>query len=188
MAKKRYAVPDALWKKIKVWLPPRINPHPRGGGRKPVDDRVAFHAILFVLRTGCQWKALDATGLCSGSAAHRRFQAWAKAGAFHRLWEEGLLLYDEVEGIDWTWLSMDGAMTKAPLGGEKMWPQSHRPWQARRQKELADRYQRHSRGAGGGWGQPAGHQDGGRHLGQRAGAPACRHGGEAAALVPGQGV
>jgi putative transposase len=27
--------------------------------------------------------------------------------------------YDELQGIDWEWQSMDGAMTKAPLGGEK---------------------------------------------------------------------
>ena len=27
--------------------------------------------------------------------------------------------YDALKGIDWTWLSMDGAMTKAPLAGEK---------------------------------------------------------------------
>jgi putative transposase len=30
-----------------------------------------------------------------------------------------LLAYDELEGIDWSWLSMDGAMTKAPLAGSK---------------------------------------------------------------------
>lgn len=78
-----------------------------------------LYAILFVLRSGCQWNALNATGLCPSSTAHDRFQEWAKQGVFHRLWEEGLLLYDEVKGIDWSWLSMDGAMTKAPLGGEK---------------------------------------------------------------------
>jgi hypothetical protein len=27
--------------------------------------------------------------------------------------------YDELKGIDWSWQSMDGAMTKAPLGGGK---------------------------------------------------------------------
>jgi hypothetical protein len=30
--------------------------------------------IFFVLRTTCPWGALDATGICSHSAAHRRFQ------------------------------------------------------------------------------------------------------------------
>ena len=148
MAKKHYNVSDELWEKIAAWLPPRKNTHPRGGGKRPVASRVVFDGILFVLHTGSQWKALDATGICSGSTAHRRFQAWAKAGVFHRLWEEGLLLYDEVKGIDWRWLSMDGAMTKAPLGGEKKRPQSHRPWQERRQKELARRYQRRSCGTG----------------------------------------
>jgi len=49
-----------------------------------------MEAILFVLSTGCQWKALDATGLCPGSTAHDRFQEWAKAGVFRRLWKAGL--------------------------------------------------------------------------------------------------
>ena len=30
-------------------------------------------AILFVLRTGCQWNALNATGICSSLSAHRRY-------------------------------------------------------------------------------------------------------------------
>ncbi len=34
----------------------------------------------------------------------------------------GLILYDELKGIQWNWLSGDGAMTKAPLGGEKTGP------------------------------------------------------------------
>lgn len=37
--------------------------------------------------------------------------------------------YDKLVGIDWNWLSMDGAMSKAPLGGEKKRTQSHRPGQ-----------------------------------------------------------
>ena len=30
---------------------------------------------------------------------------------------QGLAASDKVVGIDWAWLSMDGAMIKAPLGG-----------------------------------------------------------------------
>src|SRR4030095_2612364 len=77
-------------------------------------------AIFFVLRTGCQWGALDATGICSHSAAHRRFQEWIEADVFVALWEKGLMEYDALQGIDWAWLAMDGAMTKAPLGGKKV--------------------------------------------------------------------
>ena len=33
-----------------------------------------------------------------------------------KLWQAGLLEYDEKIGLDWEWQSMDGAMTKAALG------------------------------------------------------------------------
>ena len=69
-----------------------------------------------------QWNALDVTGICSSSSAHRRFQEWEQAGVFHEIWRQGLLDYDEVVGIDWSWLAADGAMTKAPLGGPKTGP------------------------------------------------------------------
>jgi transposase len=77
-------------------------------------------AIFFVLRTGCQWHALHATGLCARSAAHRRVHAWVEADVFVALWEQGLVAYDPLPGGAWEWLAMDGAMTTAPLGGEKV--------------------------------------------------------------------
>ena len=73
-----------------------------------------------MLRTGCQWKALDATGICSGSTAHPRFQEWVAAGVFLELWRVGLERYDELKGLDWSWLSMDGAMR--PWAEEKTGP------------------------------------------------------------------
>src|SRR3954454_24806684 len=76
-------------------------------------------AIFFVLRTGCPWNALNATGICSSPAAHRRFQEGTAAGVFVPLWAEGLEEYDAIKGLDWSCLAMDGAMTKAPLGGER---------------------------------------------------------------------
>ncbi len=39
-------------------------------------------------------------------------------GVFARLWQIALELYDDLVGLDWRWQSVDGAMTKAPLGGE----------------------------------------------------------------------
>jgi len=97
-----------------------------------------MNGILFVLRTGCQWNALNATGICSSSTAHRRFQQWVRAGVFARLWEQGLTEYDELKGIDWRWQSMDGAMTKAPLGGGKNRPQPHGSSQGRGEAKPAD--------------------------------------------------
>ena len=41
---------------------------------------------------------------------------------FERMWAAGLMAYDETQGIDWGWLAMDGAITKAPLGGDATGP------------------------------------------------------------------
>ena len=37
-------------------------------------------------------------------------------------WQAGLAEYDAFNGLDWAWMSTDGAMTKAPLAGEKTGP------------------------------------------------------------------
>ena len=66
--------------------------------------------------------ALAATDLCRRSTAHDRFQDWGEAGVFLQLWQAGVDKVDELKGIDWEWLSMDGAMPKAPFGGEKTGP------------------------------------------------------------------
>jgi transposase len=113
-----WPIPDALWERIEPLLPPRPL-HPLGCHNPRVADRKAMDAIFFVLRTGCHWGALDATGICSHSSAHRRFQEWTAAGVFVNLRAQGLQEYDELTGLDWDWLAMDGAMTKAPLGGER---------------------------------------------------------------------
>ena len=133
-----WRIPDELWARIEPLLPARPS-HPLGCHNPRVPDRAAMDAIFFVLRTGCQWNALNATGICSSSSAHRRFQEWVGAGVFHRLWAQGLAAYDDLVGIDWAWLAMDGAMTKAPLGGGENRPQSHRPRQERRQAQPAHR-------------------------------------------------
>jgi transposase len=83
-----------------------------------MDNRKAITAILYVLRTGCQWKALPRT-LGASSTVHDRFQQWRRDGVFRRMWINGLKLYDEKVGINWKWQSMDGVITKAPLWGEK---------------------------------------------------------------------
>jgi transposase len=108
-----FRIPDAMWERIEPLIPPPEKVHPFGGGRSRVPDRVVLDAIFFVLRTGCQWRALNATGICSSSTAHRRFQEWQRAGFFQALWEQALRDYDEVVGIDWSWLSIDGSMGKA---------------------------------------------------------------------------
>jgi putative transposase len=113
-----WRMPDWLWERIGPLLPPAPE-HPLGTHKRGIQKRRVMDAILLVLRTGMQWNALDVTGVCNSSTAHRRFQEWERAGVFHEIWRQGLLEYDEQIGIDWSWLAADGAMSKAPLGGPK---------------------------------------------------------------------
>ena len=114
-----FRVSDALWAVLEPIIPPHPNTHRFGGGRPRVADRVCADAIFYVLRTGCQWEALNQTELCAKSTAYDRFREWVEADVFLKLWQAGVERFDELKGIDWNWMSMDGAMTKAPLGGEK---------------------------------------------------------------------
>jgi transposase len=144
-----FAISDLLWEMMERLLPVRQQPvHPLGCHRQRIPDRQVLNGIFFVLRTGCQWKALDATGICKGSTAHSRFQEWERDGFFTRLWEAALCDYDELKGLNWQWLALDGAMNKAPLGGEKNRAKPYRSRQRRRQKKSADRSSGHSGGAG----------------------------------------
>jgi transposase len=136
-----WRIPDELWARIEPLLPPR-KAHPLGCHRPRVEDRKAMDAILFVLRTGCQWNALQNTGICSSRSAHRRFQECAAADVFLTLWQQGLTAYEALQGIDWEWLAMDEAMTKAPLGGENGGQASNRPREARHQTQHPHRRRR----------------------------------------------
>jgi len=117
-----FRISDALWAVLQPLLPVHVNRHRFGGGRPRVPDRRCADAIFYVLRTGCQWQALDQTELVAHSTAHDRYQEWVQADVFLKLWKAGVAQFDELQGIDWDFSSMDGAMTKAPLGGEKSGP------------------------------------------------------------------
>jgi putative transposase len=150
-----FRVSDELWAVLEPVLPKHRNTHRFGGGKPRTPERQCADAIFYVLRTGCQWGALAATGLWPHSTAHERVQQGVKAGVFLRLWQSGVEQFDDLKGLDWRWLSMEGAMTKAPLGGEKNRAQSHRPRQRRRQTQPADRSPRRASRLGRGGRQSA---------------------------------
>jgi transposase len=107
-------IPDELWDEIKIILPPE-KPD-KTIGRPIVPFRKVLDGILYVLRTGCQWKMLPKE-YGSGSTCHRRFQKWTLSKVFEKLWIRLLQVYNDLRGIRWRWLSLDSVSIKAPLGG-----------------------------------------------------------------------
>ena len=124
---KSWTVSDQLWSKIEPLVPARVRQPDRkyqrkpGAGRKTMPPRQIFSAIMYVLRTGCQWKALPGE-FGSASAVHAHFQRWQQAGFFLQIWRAGLAEYDEMEGIAWRWQCIDGAKNKAPTAQQAVGP------------------------------------------------------------------
>jgi len=117
-----WEVSEEFWDRVEALIPKRerdaskVFQRKPGQGRKPMDPRMVFEGILFVLRTGCQWKALPTERFGSASSIHAYFRIWLKQGFFLALWRAGLAEYDEMEGIAWSWQSVDGTIVKAPMG------------------------------------------------------------------------
>ncbi len=81
-----FCLPNEVWERIKSAIPSE-RPKPRGG-RPRMENRAALDAIFYVLRTGCQWKALPRS-LGAASTVHDRFSEWVEQGVFLAMWERG---------------------------------------------------------------------------------------------------
>ena len=123
-----WEVSEEFWRRVEPLIPARVPKQvdryvrKPGAGRPPKPARQVFEAVVSVLRTGCQWKALLKERFGSASAVHKRFLEWERAGFFEQLWQAGLAEYDEMQGIAWRWQSIDGALMKAPLAQQAVGP------------------------------------------------------------------
>ena len=141
-------IADDLWKLIEPILPP--DKPPGTNGRPAVVNRTALNGILYVLRTGCQWKMVPRE-YSSGSTCHLRFQTWVRAGLFEKIWRRCLQHYDDLQGIDWRFQSMDSATVSAPVKGGTRPEKTRRiganwaPSGTRSPTRMAFRWRSHSR-------------------------------------------
>ena len=109
-----WQVPDELWTRVSPIIR-ELDP-PKHTGRKRIDARSALDAIIFRMRSGCQWNRLPAE-FPDDSSVHRTFQRWVKVGVFERMWVVLMEECDELGGVSWEWQAADGAMGKARFGG-----------------------------------------------------------------------
>ncbi len=91
-------IPDKLWNAIRAILPDE-KPN-KTIGRPIIPYRKVMDGIVYVLRTGCQWKMLPKE-YGSGSTRHRRFQQWIQLDIFKKIWINLLKEYEYKEEIKW---------------------------------------------------------------------------------------
>ena len=108
-------ISDELWNILSSTLPTE-KPN-KTIGRPVIPYRKVMDGILYVLRTGCQWKMLP-NEFGSGSTCHRRFQQWVKLDIFKKIWIILLKEYDNKKGIKWMWQSIDQHINKVTFRGD----------------------------------------------------------------------
>ena len=109
-----WQVPDDLWELI-VPILAECDP-PKRTGRPRVNPRGALDALIFRMRTGCQWNQLP-DKFPDDSSVHRTFQRWGKQGVLERVWAVVQDRCAELGGVDWEWQAADAMLRKARMGG-----------------------------------------------------------------------
>ena len=71
---------DAEW----ALVAPLIPPARRGGNKRTVDVRAVVNAIMYVLSTGCQWRAIP-KDLPPRSTVHDYFERWRRDRTLDRI-------------------------------------------------------------------------------------------------------
>lgn len=112
---------EPLWVQFAALWPeqPEFDPaHPLGCHRRRIPDRVVFEHVIAALVHGSGYERV-ASQQCSDRTIRRRLQRWAAAGLGEQVHELALDAYDRMIGLELADVSADGAITKAPCGGER---------------------------------------------------------------------
>ena len=109
-----WRTPDELWAEVERIL--AEHDPPARFGPAWVDRRPVLDAVIFRLRSGCQWNHLPEE-LPDDSTVHRTFQRWVRLGVLKAIWATVLAACEELGGVDWEWQAADGWLGKARKGG-----------------------------------------------------------------------
>jgi transposase len=111
-----WEVPDALWERLE----PILLKHYllAATGRPRVDLRRVLDAVVFRMRSGCQWNQLPER-FGSDSTVHRWFQRFVEDGVLEELWATLLSEREQLGAVDRGWRAADGCTGRARFGGAK---------------------------------------------------------------------
>jgi transposase len=106
---------DDQWALLQPTIPaPRRRPD--GRGRPWRDAREILNGMLWILRTGAQWKDLPER-YPPYQTCHRRFQQWVRSGVFERILQTLATDLRERGGLDLSECFIDGTFVVAKKGG-----------------------------------------------------------------------
>jgi transposase len=105
---------------IKQWIVPSLSSGKRGGHLK-VEQWQIIAAILYKLKTGCQWRELPTKEFfdnyrLSWQGVYYHFRRWIADGSLRKVWIE--LLKQQRKLLDLSSVQLDGSQTLCKNGGE----------------------------------------------------------------------
>ncbi len=145
-------ISDEFWAKVEPLIPQKQRDpgkeyqRPEGAGRKPMEPRRVFEAILYVLKTGIKWNDLPKQEFGSSSSINAYFKKWEASGVFARIWELGLAEEEEMKGIAWE-KTVKVTYLEKPLntpeqGAEEACPTRRNKTLTEQEREFAERFER----------------------------------------------
>jgi len=111
-------LPDSVWALFEPILP--AVPY-AGTGRKPATNHACLHGLLYVLITGIGWEYVP-RGFPCGKTIQERLRTWLELDCFHQAWQQMAERYEQLRGINWDKILVDGSKKPAKKGGEDTGP------------------------------------------------------------------
>ena len=108
------SLPDEVWNLFEPLLPAVVW---AGNGRPPVANRPCLHAVFYILISGIAWRMLP-VGFPSYRTVQRRLKLWLKQDTFLIAWTQLATRYQQLHGINWDQILLDGSKKPAKKGGE----------------------------------------------------------------------
>jgi transposase len=112
---RRHEISDTDWDRVRHLLPGQPGQH----GGVAEDNRRFLDAVLYVAKTGIPWRDLpDRFG--NWNSAWRRFDRWARAGVWERV-------FDALQDPDLEWVILDSTVVRAHPSAAGASKKSSRP-------------------------------------------------------------
>lgn len=118
LAKLALRMPDEVWALFEPILPPVVY---SGTGRKPCSNHACLQGLLYVLITGIGWDFVPPCFPCADTI-QQRLRSWLQHDCFHQAWQQMAQRYQQLHGINWDKILVDGSKKPAKKGGEDTGP------------------------------------------------------------------
>jgi transposase len=111
-------LPDEIWAIFEPVLPPVVW---SGEGRPPISNHKCLHGLLYVLITGIGWEYVPPC-FPSGRTIKDRLQLWLQRDSFRTAWQRLAQRYEQLHGINWDKVLLDGSKKPAKKGAPTQAP------------------------------------------------------------------